>query len=87
MFFSFSHIHVTLPHTEHPPTAVAAAAVVAPRIMATASPPPNPDVPLDPKSYYGYLFQPDKAPTPLFDTLLRAIAQHIVGDLASASFG
>ncbi|KAJ0303482.1 hypothetical protein COL516b_006486 [Colletotrichum fioriniae] len=31
-----------------------------------------------PSSPYGYLFGPDKAPTPILDALLRAIALHIV---------
>ncbi|KAK1998453.1 hypothetical protein LX36DRAFT_656533 [Colletotrichum falcatum] len=39
--------------------------------------------PSDPKSpnYYGYLFSPDKAPTPILDSLLRAIALHIITDI------
>jgi hypothetical protein len=32
----------------------------------------------DPKTYYGYLFESDKKPTPVLDALLRAIANHIV---------
>lgn len=32
----------------------------------------------DPKTYYGYLFGPDKTPTKVLDALLRAIAQHVV---------
>jgi hypothetical protein len=35
----------------------------------------------DPSDFYGYLFKDDKAPTPVFDALLRAIAQHIVTDI------
>lgn len=47
--------------------------------MATATPPPKADAPADPKTYYGYLFQNDKAPTPLFAAFMRAMAQYIVG--------
>lgn len=32
----------------------------------------------DSKSYYGYLFQPDKKPSPTLDALLRGIADYIV---------
>ncbi|KAK7459951.1 hypothetical protein Landi51_00200 [Colletotrichum acutatum] len=39
----------------------------------------NPDP--KPSSPYGYLFGPDKAPTPILDALLRAIALHIIRDI------
>lgn len=34
--------------------------------------------PVDPKEFYGYLFEADKKPTKLLDLLLRGIAYHIV---------
>ena len=36
---------------------------------------------VDPKAYYGYLFEQDKSPTRVFDALLRAIGKYIVCDL------
>ncbi|WYZ44205.1 hypothetical protein EsH8_VII_000641 [Colletotrichum jinshuiense] len=35
----------------------------------------------NPPAFYGYLFGPDKAPTPVLDALLRAIALHIITDV------
>jgi len=48
-------------------------------------PPPQPSPPpasVDPKAFYGYLYEADKGPTKVFDGLLRAIAQYIVGCIA-----
>lgn len=36
------------------------------------------DVPVDGKSYYGYLFESDKKPSKLLDALLKGIAKYIV---------
>ena len=33
---------------------------------------------VDPKAYYGYLFEPNKKPTKVLDALLRGIANYIV---------
>ncbi|KLU88139.1 hypothetical protein MAPG_07126 [Magnaporthiopsis poae ATCC 64411] len=41
--------------------------------------------PVDPKAYYGYLFGDDKAPTPVLNALLKAIAQHIIDELGDKS--
>ncbi|GJD02811.1 hypothetical protein ColKHC_11636 [Colletotrichum higginsianum] len=51
---------------------------------SSARPQPQPQTrPSDPKpsNYYGYLFSPEKAPTPILDSLLRAIALHIITDI------
>lgn len=50
--------------------------------MATAASPPGPAV--DAKAYYGYLFQDDKAPTPVFNALLQSLAQYVVSICAFA---
>lgn len=46
--------------------------------MAATSEPEGPKDPRDPKAFYGYLYGEDKAPTKVFDALLRALAQYIV---------
>ena len=33
---------------------------------------------VDPKEFYGYLFEVDKSPTPVLNALLRGIANYIV---------
>jgi len=56
----------------------------APEQHAQPPPPPPPPPPssspppVDPKTFYGYLYEADKGPTRVFDALLRAIAQYIV---------
>jgi hypothetical protein len=42
---------------------------------------------VDPKTYYGYLFKPDKTPTKTLDALLRAVAQYIVSAGSRAQGG
>ncbi|KAI1323775.1 hypothetical protein F5Y16DRAFT_331016 [Xylariaceae sp. FL0255] len=37
--------------------------------------------PIDGKSYYGYLFNPDKTPTDILEALLRAIALYIIDNI------
>lgn len=34
--------------------------------------------PVDPKEFYGYLYEANKTPTKVLEALLRAIGQHIV---------
>lgn len=41
--------------------------------------------PVDPEAYYGYLFDDEKAATPVLNALLRAVAQHIVEELGDKS--
>lgn len=41
--------------------------------------------PVDPKAYYGYVFDDEKAPTPVLNALLKAITQHIVDELGDKS--
>ncbi|RQM05829.1 hypothetical protein DH86_00002137 [Scytalidium sp. 3C] len=41
--------------------------------------------PVDPKEFYGYLFEADKKPTKLLDLLLRGIAYHIVHSIGDAN--
>ncbi|CAK7244896.1 MAG: hypothetical protein STHCBS139747_006459 [Sporothrix thermara] len=56
--------------------------------MASTPPPPKTDAPApDPKPQmqYGYLFQADKAPTPLFAAFLRAMAQHIIDNIGDTN--
>ncbi|KAF0320169.1 hydroxyproline-rich glycoprotein DZ-HRGP [Colletotrichum asianum] len=51
---------------------------------AQPQPPPQPQPqPADskPPNFYGYLINQDKAPTPILDALLRAIANHIIAEI------
>ncbi|KAI1187646.1 hypothetical protein F5B17DRAFT_311671 [Nemania serpens] len=40
---------------------------------------------VDGKSYYGYLYNEDKSPTPIFDALLRATAQYIIDHIGDTN--
>ena len=41
----------------------------------------TPKSPKNPSSFYGYLFDENKAATPVLDSLLRAIGKHIITEI------